>query len=82
MYDIQPNPNFHEAGLLKLNCDRALQHFQWKPTLHFDETVEFTASWYNKYYNKKDISILDYTNEQIMKYVENAKLRKNSWALK
>ncbi len=81
MYSIEPDLNLHEAGLLKLNCDRALQHFNWKPTMHFDETVEFTATWYNNFYNQTDLDMLQFTNEQITKYTELAKLRNNNWAL-
>lgn len=80
MYELQENNSFHEAGLLKLNCDRALQHFNWKPTLHFDETVAFTATWYNNYYNNAAIDILKFTNDQIIEYVNNARNRNNEWA--
>lgn len=80
MYELQENNSFHEAGLLKLNCDRALQHFNWKPTLHFDETVAFTATWYNNYYNNTAIEMLAFTNKQIIEYVTNAKKRNNEWA--
>lgn len=75
MFEIVPNTNFHEAGLLKLNCDRALHYLNWKPTLNFNQTVEFTASWYNSFYNKKDVNMFDYTNNQIMRYVTIAKER-------
>ena len=80
MYEVEENNSFHEAGLLKLNCDRALQHFSWKPTLHFDETVAFTATWYNNYYNNTAIEMLAFTNEQIIEYVTNARNRNNEWA--
>jgi CDP-glucose 4,6-dehydratase len=80
MYNIIPNPNFHEAGLLKLNCDRALHHLNWKPTMHFNETVEFTASWYNEFYNRKDINMLEFTNHQITKYVALGSERNSGWA--
>ena len=33
-------PKFHEAGLLKLNCDKALFDLNWQPTLNFKETVK------------------------------------------
>jgi len=79
MYALEENNSFHEAGLLKLNCDRALQHFNWKPTLHFDETVAFTATWYNNYYNNTAINMLTFTNEQINDYVVNAGNRGNEW---
>ena len=35
-----------EAGLLKLNCDKALHALKWTPTLAFTETAELTAQWY------------------------------------
>jgi CDP-glucose 4,6-dehydratase len=35
-----------EAGLLKLNCDKALHFLKWTPTLAFAETAELTAQWY------------------------------------
>lgn len=79
MFEIIPNPNFHEAGLLKLNCDRALHYLSWKPTMHFDETVEFTAGWYNTYYNRKEVDIHEYTIIQIKRYVEFAKKRNSGW---
>lgn len=79
MFEIVPNLKFHEAGLLKLNCDRALQYLGWKPTLNFDETVEFTASWYNKFYNEIEVDMYDFTNDQITKYFEFAKQRRSGW---
>lgn len=79
MYAIEDNPGFHEAGLLKLNCDRALQYLNWKPTLHFDETVEFTATWYNTFYHRNEIDILNFTNQQITDYVELAQKRNSGW---
>jgi CDP-glucose 4,6-dehydratase len=38
----------HEAGLLKLNCDKALYDLNWQPTLQFEDTVRMTVEWYNK----------------------------------
>ena len=37
---------FHEAGLLKLNCDKALSILKWKATLEYYDTVRFTNEWY------------------------------------
>jgi len=35
-----------EAGLLKLNCDKALFHLSWRPRLTFEQTLDWTATWY------------------------------------
>lgn len=42
--------SMHEAGLLKLNCDKALYHLGWTATLNFDDVARMTATWYNDYY--------------------------------
>ena len=68
LFQIIPNNDFHEAGLLKLNIDRALQLLKWQPTLNFEETVKFTSSWYNTYYNS-NLDITDYTKNQIKEYI-------------
>ncbi|MEZ4843452.1 MAG: CDP-glucose 4,6-dehydratase [Bacteroidia bacterium] len=79
LYNVESNTSFHEAGLLKLNCDRALHYLQWKPTLHFDETVEFTARWYDTFYHQSNADMLDLTTKQISDYIRKAEERKNPW---
>jgi CDP-glucose 4,6-dehydratase len=48
-----------EAGLLKLNCDKANALLGWKPSLGIDDTIELTVQWYRKFYecNKFDPSV-------------------------
>ncbi len=46
--------SFHEAGLLKLNCDKALSDLDWLPNLTFEETVKFTTRWYKTFYQDPD----------------------------
>jgi len=58
-----------EAGLLKLNCDKALTHLNWHAALTFTETIEFTAEWYRKYYIKPE-KIADITSKQISCYMD------------
>jgi len=78
-FQIIENSNFHEAGLLKLNCDKALFYLQWKPALDFATTARFTGEWYNHYYNnnKKDIS--EYSLNQIQEYAEAARKKSIAW---
>jgi CDP-glucose 4,6-dehydratase len=69
----------HEAGLLKLNCDKALYDLSWHSALSFEETVRMTVEWYKKYYEKQDQSMYDFTISQIEAYTKSAKLQNISW---
>ena len=72
----------HEAGLLKLNCDKALHDHGWIPTLNFQQTVKMTVEWYKKYYQIGDeVSMYDFTNNQIKEYTALARKQDISWAV-
>jgi CDP-glucose 4,6-dehydratase len=71
---------FHEAGLLKLNCDKALFHLKWLPTLDYRDLIEFTGSWYYKYYNSNE-NMFDYTMKQIKAYQEIATKKNIEWTM-
>jgi CDP-glucose 4,6-dehydratase len=70
----------HEAGLLKLNCDKALSDLDWHSNLQFEETVKMTVEWYKMYYQKEDKSMYDFTISQIEAYIKAAKLNNLTWA--
>jgi CDP-glucose 4,6-dehydratase len=76
--------HLHEAGLLKLNCDKALFGLKWIPTLHFEETVRLTIEWYKDYYQnskkRKDYSMHSKTISQIEEYGHLAKKRGVVWS--
>ena len=80
-FDLAENSGFHEAGLLKLNCDKALYYLQWKPTLDFEATVRLTGEWYNHYYNNQGGDISRYTLNQIEAYTEAARKKSIAWVL-
>lgn len=77
-YKIVNNINFHEAGLLKLNCDKALFHLKWLPILCYEELIEFTGSWYYAFY-KAQKNMFDLTLFQIQKYERKAMEKEMSW---
>ena len=79
-FSVEQNTNFHEAGLLKLNCDKALFYLQWIPALDFSGTVKFTGEWYNTFYNKLDVSIYDFSVGQIAEYQNRAIKNRIAWA--
>ena len=78
--DVSTSKNhFHEAGLLKLNCDKVLFDLNWKPTLRFEETVKMTVEWYKNYYQNHECSMFDLTISQIDQYTKLAKSRGITW---
>lgn len=76
--DQTPQP-FAEAGLLKLNCDRALSTLGWQPALDLDTCIDFVASWYSQYYGNGG-DMYDFTVDQIEAYESAAKSRGLDWA--
>jgi CDP-glucose 4,6-dehydratase len=72
--------HLHEAGLLKLNCDKALFDLNWRSVLKFEETVEMTAEWYKVFYQNDTKSMYNFTISQIDNYTSLAKSRSIGWA--
>ena len=70
----------HEAGLLKLNCDKALYDLDWRPSMQFSDTVKMTVEWYKRYYQNSNHSMYDFTVSQIDEYTELAKVQDISWS--
>ena len=73
------NTDFHEYGLLKLNCDKALFYLKWLPTLDYNMLIKFTSAWYYSYY-KKNIDMSEFTFNQISEYEKLAIEKGISWA--
>lgn len=77
-YKVTGDIPFHEAGLLKLNCDKALFYLKWQANLEYKDTIRFTSEWYYDFY-KKEKNILDKTLEQIEEYENMAKEKGLKW---
>lgn len=64
-YEIDKNPQPHEATYLKLDCSKARQILQWNPRWRLERTldsiIEFTKAYQNKE-NVKDICIKQITD--------------------
>jgi len=78
VYKIIGDIPFHEAGLLKLNCDKALFFLRWQANLTYLETIRLTSKWYYDFY-KTDKNILDVTLQQIEEYENLAKEKGLKW---
>lgn len=78
-YRIIANSSFHEAVLLKLNCDKALFNLKWESNLLYSETIKLVGEWYVRYY-QQDNNMLNFTFEQISEYEEIGIERGRVWA--
>lgn len=80
-YDRVPASGKAEAGLLKLNCDKACAGLGWRPTLEFLEAIRFTGEWYRTYYQAGVPELAArLTGEQIDRYQDLARTRGLAWA--
>jgi len=77
-FQVTDNIPFHEAGLLKLNCDKALFYLQWQANLEYKETIRFTSEWYYDFY-KNGADMLEKTLLQIQEYETKAQSRGLAW---
>ncbi len=80
LYKITHSPKFHEAGLLKLNCDKALIHLKWMPALDYEKLIEFTGLWYVNFY-LNNINMFDFTLSQINEYEKIASNKEIQWTI-
>jgi CDP-glucose 4,6-dehydratase len=73
MVKVTDNIPFHEAGLLKLNCDKALGILKWQATLDYKTMIGFIVDWYKSFYQKSQPDVqYNLTINQIKNYVAEA----------
>lgn len=77
-FTVTDNIPFHEAGLLKLNCDKALFSLKWHSTLRYEQTIRFTSEWYYDFYRTKGDMYFK-TLQQIEEYEHLAKKESLQW---
>jgi CDP-glucose 4,6-dehydratase len=76
-YEIIDNKPFHEAGLLKLCCDKALMHLNWEANLSYEQCVDFIGDWYIDFLNNNDMKLS--TSSQIQQYTKLAMDKNLTW---
>lgn len=79
-FEVTANVPFHEAGLLKLNCDKALLLLRWEPTLQLEECLHMTGDWYRRFYQEQR-NALELMDEQRSAYENLARERQRAWAI-
>ena len=66
----KPKDAPHEAGLLQLNCDKAMAGLGWQAVWPFEEAVAATVAWYRRTTDGEPA--IDVTRSQITQYLEAA----------
>jgi len=79
LFEVTESQNFHEAGLLKLNCDKALHQLAWVPVMDYETTIQYTGEWYKKFYLGENM--VNFTNYQIQSYEKLASKRSLIWTV-
>jgi CDP-glucose 4,6-dehydratase len=74
------DPRLHEAGWLRLSCDKAHALLPWFAILTFEETIRMTTKWYKNYYEYPDKNMYQFCSYQIREYTDLAKSRGQLWA--
>ncbi|WP_234413877.1 CDP-glucose 4,6-dehydratase [Ideonella sp. A 288] len=81
LYTVTEDRPFNEAGLLKLNCDKALAQLRWQATLRYDECVRLVGDWYHAYYRgPRGTDMAALTAQHIARYEALAAERGLAWA--
>jgi CDP-glucose 4,6-dehydratase len=60
------NDQPHEAGFLRLNCDKAKSRLGWQPRMNLQQALAWTVNWYRGFQQGDDVRTL--TEQQITDY--------------
>ena len=66
-FKIQSDGGPHEAGFLKLNCDKLKKVYGWKPVLNVHDAIDLSVEWYKEWSNGEDMDAV--TQKQIIEYL-------------
>lgn len=77
-FHVSGNIPFNEAGLLKLNCDKAQFHLRWHATLNFDQCVECVGTWY-RMHHEAETNMFDLTLAQLEEFEVIAQNQNAEW---
>ena len=70
-FRVTNNLPFKEAGLLRLNCDKALHHLRWEATLDHTQCIAYVGNWYKAFYDQ-DQNMYNFTKSQLLNYSQAA----------
>ena len=62
--DISNSEEPHEAGLLKLDINKAINELNWQPKMNSQQAIEWTIRWYKEPFENQ----FNYTMQQLNKF--------------
>ncbi len=68
-WQLDTNPQPHEAKFLKLDISKVKTRLHWGPTWHLSQTLNKIIEWHKSWINKKDMRLIcmqeinDYMND-------------------
>ncbi|MDD2495923.1 MAG: CDP-glucose 4,6-dehydratase, partial [Tissierellia bacterium] len=65
-FEIDTNPQPHEANYLKLDCSKAKAELGWESKWNINKSLESIVEWNKVYLSKQDIRKI--TEKQIEEY--------------
>lgn len=68
-WEHDKNVNYHESGLLRLDCTKAHMQLNWQPKWNIDVTLEQLTKWYKAYFAKNQ-DMLELSKDQINDYMQ------------
>ncbi len=75
-YQIErPDVAYHEASLLKLDSQKAIDSLEWSPVWSSFEALENTITWYKDFYESEELSSLECLNS----YIAEARKKASAW---
>lgn len=75
-YELAGNADLHEAGILRLDCTKAIRKLGWKPVWDGPKALAETATWYRAFYEAGQ----SITGEQICSYIDDAESMESVWS--
>lgn len=60
--------NYKESKVLMLNSNKSKKILKWNSQYNLEESISLTSEWFRQYIDKKNINILEVTQDQIRKY--------------
>jgi len=67
-WQLDTNPQLHEARLLKLDISKAQAELGWQPRLNLDTTLDWVVTWYKAFYEQGPRAVRELTLKQIREF--------------
>jgi CDP-glucose 4,6-dehydratase len=75
-WDIADTQELHESKLLQLDSSKARAELRWRPVWDFEKMIQKTAEWYQAWIQFDKVL----SNDQLLDYINDAKLAGLRWA--